>query len=350
MKIFNQKIDQKNPDKLYVDIKVPYREQPIISLCTLAALNLGKIKNLAQMRGPLHRIVEGLDTLLDYQDYPVEAARYGTMLYRPLGVGVINLAYYFAKHKVKYGDPQCLELTHQTFEAFQYYLLEGSMLLAKELGPCEGFKDTLYADGLLPIDTYSKAVDEIIKPNYLMPWDELREDIVKYGLRNCTVSAFMPAETSAWISNATNGIEAIKALLTIKGNKENVVPVLVPDVQKYKKYYQTVWDVETRDYLSVVSVAQKFTDQSFSANSSYNPQNYPENKIPLDVCIEDILTFAKNGGKTMYYANTFDGNQQESGATSSNENKDDVQNQESTNDSVYVDSSEDGCASGACAI
>lgn len=345
-----QKSEYKKEGSILVDIKVPVRPTPIISLCTLAALNLGEIKHLSQMRGPLHRIIEGLDTLLSYQDYPVEAARIGTMRYRPLGVGVINLAYYLAKNKVKYGDAECLKLIHQTFEAFQYYLLEGSMLLAKELGACEGFKDTLYAQGKLPIDTYAKTVDKLVKPEYLMPWDKLREQIAKYGLRNCTVSAFMPAETSAWVSNATNGVDLIKALLTIKGNKENVVPVLVPDVQKYKKHYEVVWDVETQDYLKVMAVIQKFTDQSISANTSYNPKNFSENKVPIDRLIEDIFVFAKNGGKTLYYANTFDGNQQKTEVKGAEEDDKIIEEVEAEQSHILIDTSEDGCASGACAI
>lgn len=345
MRVFDSINEVKDNSRFYLDIKVPTHKEPIISLCTLAAMNLGTIKNLNQMRDPLHRIVRGLDTLLTYQDYPVLAARNGTMRYRPLGVGVINLAYYFAKHGVQYGDEQCLKLVHETFESFQYFLLEGSVQMAKELGPCPGFEDTKYAQGILPIDTYSKSLDKLVKCEYKRDWDKLRAMILKYGLRNCTLSAMMPAETSAWISNATNGIEPIKELLAIKGNKENVVPILAPDVQKLKKNYEISWDVETQNYLKVVAVIQKFIDQSLSANTTYNPQNYDENKIPIDVLIEDILFAAKHGVKTLYYANTYDGNKQEDKSDKEVQEQQDSENAKES--FIQID---DGCASGACAI
>lgn len=350
---------KKDKNYVYLEKKVQIKESPIISLCTLAGLNLGKVKHLHQMRAPLHRLVRATDGLLTYQDYPVPAARVGTELYRPLGIGVINFAYYLAKHNARYSDDSGLKLTHELFEAFQYYLIEASVQLAKDFGPCPGFQDTKYSKGILPIDTYAKAIDEFANFPLLLDWESLRENVLKYGMRNSTLSALFPAETSSWISNATNGTDPITALTTIKGNKENVLKVVAPDAHKLKNKYESIWEMPNMEgYLRLYAVMQKFIDQSISLNTYYNPDNYrhddpaKDRKIPASVLVKDILYAAKYGIKTMYYSKTNDGNNQmEESNLQDEEKEENIEKAEhdTKKNATYVDDS-GACDSGACAL
>ena len=175
--------------------------------------------------------------MLSYQDYPVPAAIHSGKRRRTLGVGVINYAYYLAKNNVKYSDGSANNLTHKLFEAIQYYLLKASNELAKEQGACELFEETNYSKGLLPIDTYKKEVDEICDEELHLDWEKLRTDIQKYGLRNSTLTALMPAETSAQISNATNGIEPPRGYVSVKQSKDGVMKQVVPDFATLKDKY-----------------------------------------------------------------------------------------------------------------
>ena len=278
-----------------------------IALCILSAINVGKLRNLDELEELCDLSVRGLDALIDFQGYPVKAAEVGTKNRRSLGIGYIGLAHYLAKHKVGYNDQEAHQMVHDLTEAFQYYLLKASNQLAIEYGPCGYFDRTKYADGILPIDTYKKDVDDIVPNELKYDWESLRESITTHGLRNSTLSAQMPSESSSVVSNATNGIEPPRGYLSTKKSKKGPLKQIVPQYNTHKSHYTLLWDMESNDgYIKVVSVMQKFFDQAISGNWSYNPENYPDNEVPVSVMARDLLTTYKYGWKTSYYQNTYD--------------------------------------------
>lgn len=267
-----------------------------IALCTLSALNLGAIDNLAELEHLADLAVRALDSLLDYQDYPIKAAQNASMNRRTLGIGVINFANYLAKHGVKYSDGSANNLTHKTFEAMQYYLLQASMKLAWEQGACPSFADTNYAKGILPIDTYKRELDKITNEPLHLDWEGLRQDIVRHGLRNSTLSALMPSETSSQISNATNGIEPPRGLISVKASKDGQLKQVVPDFDELKHNYELLWQMPNNEgYLQLVGIMQKFIDQAISANTNYDPARFPGHKVPMQQLLKDLLTAYKLG-------------------------------------------------------
>lgn len=281
-----------------------------ISLCTLAAINWGKIRDTSDFERPCTLAVRALDELLDYQDYPIAAARSSTMARRPLGVGIINLAYWLARNDLTYQhiDSEGLSKLHEYAEAWSYYLIKASIDLAKEKGAPSKSNETKYSQGLFPIDTYKRDVDELAAPVYAKDWKALRDSATTYGIRNSTLMALMPSETSAQISNATNGIEPPRSLVSVKQSKDGVLKQVVPEVRKLKNKYDLLWDQESPEgYLKIVAVLQKFIDQGISVNTSYNPRFYEDEKIPMSEMIKHLLMFYKYGGKQLYYFNTFDG-------------------------------------------
>ncbi|NGN97782.1 ribonucleoside-diphosphate reductase subunit alpha [Grimontia sp. S25] len=305
-------------------------DQGEIALCTLSAFNLGAIKELDELEELADLTIRALDSLLDYQDYPLPAARKATMNRRTLGVGVINFAYYLAKNGVRYSDGSANGLTHRTFEAIQYYLLKASVGLAKEQGACPSFNETNYAKGLLPIDTYKRDLDAICDEPLHYDWDALRSEIMEHGLRNSTLSALMPSETSSQISNATNGIEPPRGFVSIKASKDGILKQVVPEYDKYKDNYELLWNIESNDgYLQLVGLMQKFVDQAISANTNYDPSKQAGGKVPMKLLLKDLLSAYKLGVKTLYYHNTRDG-------------ADDAQKDLAAQD--------DDCAGGACKI
>ncbi|MDG1254941.1 MAG: ribonucleoside-diphosphate reductase subunit alpha [Glaciecola sp.] len=316
-----------------------------IALCTLSAFNLGAIKSLDELEELAELAVRALDSLLDYQDYPVPAAYNASMGRRTLGIGVINFAYYLAKNGVKYSDHSANNLIHRTFEAIQFYLMKASNELAKEKGACSKFNETTYSKGIMPIDTYKKEVDAICNEPLHLDWDGLRESIVKHGLRNSTLSALMPSETSSQISNATNGIEPPRGHISIKSSKDGVLKQVVPDYENLKDKYELLWDIPSNDgYLQLCAIMQKFVDQTISANTSYNPSQYEGNKVPMKLLIKDLLTTYKLGIKTLYYHNTRDGAGEASDLDAATIAKQNTQAQ------VVIEAEDDDCAGGACKI
>ena len=278
-----------------------------IALCILSAINIGKMKNLDEMENLCDLAVRGLDALIDYQSYPVAAAKRSTLSRRSLGIGYIGLAHYLAKKGLKYDDQEAYDEVHRLTEAFQFNLLKASNELAKEVGACDAFPRTKYVDGTLPIDTYKTEVDEITAPEYHYDWDSLRNDIIRYGLRNSTLSAQMPSESSSVVSNATNGIEPPRDYLSIKKSKKGPLKQIVPQYTTLKNNYTLLWDMPSNEgYVKIVAVMQKFFDQAISGNWSYNPENYPNNQVPVSVMANDLLTTYKYGWKTSYYQNTYD--------------------------------------------
>ncbi|WP_426370384.1 class 1a ribonucleoside-diphosphate reductase subunit alpha [Pseudocolwellia sp. HL-MZ7] len=287
------------------DINDPNGE---IALCTLSAFNLGAIESLDELDGLADLAVRALDSLLDYQDYPMPAAKNATVGRRTLGIGVINYAYYLAKNGLYYSNGSANNLTHKTFEAIQYYLLKASNNLAKEVGACPKFNETRLSKGILPIDTYKKEIDNVVNEALHLDWEALRKDIVEFGVRNSTVSALMPSETSSQISNATNGIEPPRGLISIKASKDGVLKQVVPEYARLKDNYELLWNIPSNQgYLELVGIMQKFIDQTISANTNYDPSRFEGGKVPIKQVLKDILTAYKLGVKTMYYHNTRDG-------------------------------------------
>ena len=278
-----------------------------IALCILSAINVGKIRNLSEMENLCDLTVRALEELIDYQEYPVPAARRSTLARRSLGIGFIGLAHYFAKNGVKYDSQEAYNLTHKLTESFQYNLLRASNNIAKEKGACDAFHRTKYIDGILPIDTYKQEVDELVTVSYQYDWDSLRDDIAEWGLRHSTLSAQMPSESSSVVSNATNGIEPPRDYLSIKKSKKGPLKQIVPQFTTYKNNYTLLWDMPSNEgYINVTAIMQKFFDQAISGNWSYNPENYPDNEVPVSVMANDLLTTYKYGWKTSYYQNTYD--------------------------------------------
>ncbi|GAA71419.1 class 1a ribonucleoside-diphosphate reductase subunit alpha [Pseudoalteromonas sp. BSi20439] len=306
-------------------------EEGEIALCTLSAFNLGAIESLDELEELAELAVRALDNLLDFQDYPVPAAKNATMGRRTLGIGVINYAYYLAKNGKRYSDGSANALTHRTFEAIQYYLMKASNELAKERGACPKFNETTYSQGIMPTDTYKRDLDKICDEPLHLDWDTLRASIKEHGMRNSTLSALMPSETSSQISNATNGIEPPRGHISVKASKDGILKQVVPEYERLKDSYELLWDIPSNDgYLQLVGIMQKFIDQTISANTNYDPNKYEGGRVPMKVLLKDLLGAYKLGVKTLYYHNTRDG------ASDAQE------------DAPEVD--DDDCAGGACKI
>lgn len=281
-----------------------------IALCTLSATNWGKIKTPADFERVCELTVRGLDNLLSYQGYPIPAAESGMHKRRALGVGIINLAYWLAKNDLDYQNitPEGLQKLHEWAEAWSYYLIKASVKLAEEKGACKYSMQTKYHEAVLPIDTYKRDVDELVKPEYKMDWNFLRGELRKHGIRNSTLMAQMPCETSAQISNATNGIEPPRALVSVKQSKDGVLKQVVPEIRRLKNKYDLLWDQKSPEgYLKICAVLQKFIDQSMSVNTSYNPEHYPDEQVPMSELLKHLVLMYKWGLKTAYYCNTADG-------------------------------------------
>jgi ribonucleoside-diphosphate reductase alpha chain len=326
-RIYLQNIDHANTHGSFMEKEAPIRQSNLcqeidlpskglrsfdddehgeISLCTLAAINWGMINDPKEFKKYCDLSVRALDALLDYQSYPVKAAEKSTFNRRPLGVGIINFAYFLAKRGLKY-DEGALEIVDEYAEAWSYYLIKASNSLAKEKGAAPKCYETKYGDGILPIDTYKKEVNELVKPKNRMDWKKLRKDLKEYGIRNSTLMALMPAETSAQISNSTNGIEPPRALVSYKQSKDGVMAQVVPGIHNLKNKYDLLWDQKSPEgYIKIMAVLQKYIDQGISVNTSYNPEHYEDNKIPMSVMLKDLITFYKYGGKQLYYFNTND--------------------------------------------
>ena len=286
----------------------PHDEEGEIALCILSAVNVGQLTNdLKELPELCDLAVRSLDEVIDYQQYPVKAAEISTVNRRSLGIGYIGLAHFLAKNKLKYDDQEAHELVHRLSEHFQYNLLKTSVELAKEKGSCGWVSQTKYHQGILPIDHYKKEVDELVKPVYECDWESLREEINKYGVRNSTLSAQMPSESSSVVSNETNGIEPPRDYLSVKKSKKGPLKQIVPGYPHLKNNYTLLWDQKDNSgYIKIVAIMQKFFDQGISGNWSYNPENYKDNEVPLSIMARDMLDTYKYGWKTSYYQNTYD--------------------------------------------
>jgi ribonucleoside-diphosphate reductase alpha chain len=278
-----------------------------IALCILSAINLGLLTDIDELEELCDLSVRALDEIIDYQEYPVEAAKISTQARRSLGIGYIGLAHYLAKNQVSYEHKSAAKLVDKVTEAFQFYLLKASNNLAKEKSKCLWFEKTKYSDGILPIDTYKKELDDIVSRKYTYDWEWLRKEIKEHGLRHSTLSAQMPSESSSVVSNATNGVEPPRDYLSIKKSKKGPLKQIVPDYNRLKNFYTLLWDMKSNEgYINIISVMQKYFDQAISGNWSYNPENYKDGEVPLSVMAQDLLNTYKLGWKTAYYQNTYD--------------------------------------------
>ncbi|MDC0470613.1 ribonucleoside-diphosphate reductase subunit alpha [Candidatus Pseudothioglobus singularis] len=279
-----------------------------VALCTLSAVNLGALESLDELEDITDIIVRSLDSLLDYQDYPLKAAEIASNNRRTLGIGVTNLAYYLAKNGAKYSDGSGNDLIHKTFEALQYYSLKASNEIAEEFGPCPLFSETQYAKGIMPTDSYKKDIDEFCNTELELDWDTLRKNIKAKGLRNSTLTALMPCESSSQISNSTNGIEPPRGFISVKQSKDGILKQVVPEYEKLHKSYELLWDIKDNEgYLQLCAIMQKFVDQSISTNTHYDPSQYDGNRVPMKLFLMDLLKAYKYGIKTLYYHTTRDG-------------------------------------------
>ena len=311
---FDEKLHPIKQSNLCVEVTLPckplthvFDENGRISICILSAINFGKIKTTSDFESVAELAVRGLDALIDYQGYPVKAAELATREFRPLGIGIINFAYWLAKNDLSYTDPKSLAKIDEYIEAWSYYLIKASNKLAKEFGPCELSHETKYGKGILPIDTRKTDVDTLVPHKERLPWNELREDLKKYGIRNATLMALMPSETSAQVANATNGIEPPRSYISVKQSKHGVLKQVVPEFRRLKNKYELLWDQKSPEgYLKICAVLQKYIDQAISTNTSYNPKHYADEKIPMSELLKHVLMFWKFGGKNLYYFNTLD--------------------------------------------
>ena len=278
-----------------------------IALCILSAVNVGIVKE-EEMESLCDLSVRGLEELIDFQEYPVEAAKRSTKARRSLGIGYIGLAHFLAKNKVSYADPEAHKLVHELTEKFQYELLCASNQIASEKGACDYFNRTKYSQGILPIDTYKKDVDDITPNKLECDWEKLRTTIKVHGLRHSTLTAQMPSESSSVVSNATNGVEPPRDYLSVKKSKKGTLKQVVPQYSILKNFYTLLWDMEDNDgYIKTLAVMQKFFDQAISGNWSYNPEKFKDGEVPVSVLAGDMLKTFKYGWKTSYYQNTMDG-------------------------------------------
>ena len=293
------------PTKPLNDVNDPNGE---IALCTLSAINWGVFRDPEDMERACTLAVRGLDALLSYQSYPIVAAELATMNRRPLGVGIINFAYWLAKNDLSYSNPAALPMVDRWAQHWSYYLIKASVDLAQEFGACPKSNETKYHDGVLPVDTYKREVDELVPHVDTVDWTGLRVKLKQYGIRNSTLMALMPAETSAQISNSTNGIEPPRSYVSIKQSKDGSLKQVVPEYRRLKNKYELLWDQKSPEgYLNICSILQKYIDQGISVNTSYNPQHYEDEKIPMSIMLRHVVQFYKYGGKQLYYFNTYDG-------------------------------------------
>jgi ribonucleoside-diphosphate reductase alpha chain len=279
-----------------------------IALCTLSAINWGVFRDPEDMEKACTLAVRGLDALLSYQNYPILAAQIATENRRPLGVGIINLAYWLAKHDLAYSDPAALPVVDRWAQHWSYYLIKASVDLAQEFGACPRSNETRYHTGVLPVDTYKKEVDELVPHVDAVDWQGLRQRLREHGIRISTLLALMPADTSSQISIATNGVEPPRSFVSVKQSKDGVLKQVVPEYRRLKNKYELLWDQRSPEgYLHIMAVLQKYIDQGISVNTSYNPQHYEDEKIPMSDMLKHMIMFYKYGGKQLYYFNTYDG-------------------------------------------
>jgi ribonucleoside-diphosphate reductase alpha chain len=283
--------------------KETIREPGKIALCTLGSINWGAFRNPEDMRRACRILARSLNNILDYQDFLSIQSKLSNEEIRPLGIGVTNLAYWHAKRGLKYGESDALQEVKSWMEHQSYYLTEVTVELAKERGACDNSANTWYGRGVFPWERRSKGVDELTKFSPELDWEPLREQMKQYGVRNATMMAIAPVESSSVVINSTNGIEMPMSLITVKESKAGSLTQVAPEYHKLKTKYQLMWEqTDCIGYLKTAAVLQAYVDQSISTNTFYSPKHFTDRKIPTTLIAKNLMLAHKWGIKTFYYS------------------------------------------------
>ena len=278
-------------------------EEGRISLCTLGSMNWGAFRNPEDMRRASKLLLRSLNNILDYQDFLSIQSKLSNDEICPIGIGITNLAYWHAKRGMKYGTPEALAEVKSWTEHQAFYLTEATVELAKERGACLHSEKTRYGQGIFPWELRAAGVNELTNFAPELDWETLREQMKQYGVRNATVMAVAPVESSSVVINSTNGIEMPMSLITVKESKAGSLIQVAPEYNKLKAKYQLMWDQkDCIEYLKTAAVIAAYTDQSLSSNTFYNPAHFPDRKVPTTLIAKNLMLFHKWGGKTLYYS------------------------------------------------
>ncbi len=307
---FDTKVDPIYQSNLCQEILLPTRpfqriEDPEgrIALCTLGSINWGAFRTPAEMRKACRVLVRSLSNLLNYQDFLSVQSRLANEDFEPLGVGITNLAYWHAKRGLKYGQGDSLAEVKRWMEHQAFYLTEMSVELAQERGPCGRSQYTYYGKGVFPWERRNKGVDELTDFTPSLDWEPLRDKMKQYGIRNATLMAVAPVESSSVVLNSTNGIEMPMELISVKESKAGSFVQVVPEYKRLKNRYQLMWDQkDCVDYLKTAAVLAAYIDQSLSTNTFYNPAHFVNAKVPGTVIAKNLMLAYKWGIKTIYYS------------------------------------------------
>jgi len=307
---FDTKLDPIYQSNLCQEILLPTKpfqriedEAGRIALCTLGSVNWGAFRTPQEMRKACRVLVRSLSNLLSYQDFLSVQSKLANLDFEPLGVGITNLAYWHAKRSYKYGTPEALAEVKRWMEHQAYYLTETSVELAQERGACKLSAQTYYGRGIFPWERRSEGVNELTDFSPSMDWESLREKLLKYGIRNATLMAVAPVESSSVVLNSTNGIEMPMELISVKESKAGSFVQVVPEYKRLKNRYQMMWDQkDCVEYLKTSAVLAVYIDQSLSTNTFYNPAYFAEGKVPGTLIAKNLMLAYKWGLKTIYYS------------------------------------------------
>jgi ribonucleoside-diphosphate reductase alpha chain len=278
-------------------------DQGRIALCTLGSINWGAFRNPEDMRRACRILHRSLNNILDYQDFLSIQSKLSNDEIRPLGIGITNLAYWHAKRGLKYGDADALADVKSWMEHQAFYLTEASVELAEERGACDHSSRTRYGQGKFPWELRAAGVNELADFTAELPWEPLRERMIKSGVRNATQMAIAPVESSSVVINSTNGIEQPMSLITVKESKAGSLVQVVPEYQKLKNRYQLMWEqTDCVGYLKTAAVLAAYVDQSISTNTFYNPAHWADRKVPTTLIAKNLMQAHHWGLKTFYYS------------------------------------------------
>jgi ribonucleoside-diphosphate reductase alpha chain len=279
------------------------RKVPMISLCTLGSINWGAFRNPEDMRRACRILHRSLNNILDYQDFLSIQSKLSNDFIRPLGIGITNLAYFFAKRGLKYGTPEALAEVKTYMEHQAFYLTEATVELARERGPCQHSSHTRYGQGIFPWELRAEGVNELANFAPELDWETLRVNMKQYGVRNATLMAIAPVESSSVVINSTNGIELPMSLISVKESKAGSFIQVVPEYHKLKNKYQLMWDQKDCDgYIKTAAVLAAYVDQAISVNTFYNPKHFADRKVPTTLIAKNLMQAHMWGLKTFYYS------------------------------------------------
>lgn len=274
-----------------------------IALCTLGSINWGTCRNPEDMRRACRILQRSLCNILDYQDFLSIQSKLSNDEIQPLGIGVTNLAYWHAKRGLKYGEKDALQEVKTWMEHLAFYLTEATVELAKERGPCLHSEHTRYGKGIFPWELRAKGVNELADFTPELDWETLRTNMKQYGVRNATLMAVAPVESSSVVINSTNGIEMPMSLISVKESKAGSFVQVVPEYHRLKNKYQMMWDQKDCDgYLKTAAVLAAYVDQAISVNTFYNPKHFPDRKVPTTLIAKNLMQAHYFGIKTFYYS------------------------------------------------